>query len=118
MITAHGAQIMESRILTVSTLVALGACIEQRAKFKALFGDSVEITEALCVEHASTFNFDWAALHLLSAPARSEYERVRAAAWAEYERVTAAAWAEYDRVTAAAFARAYINDQPVYTKSR
>ena len=111
MITAHGAQIMESRILTVSTLVALGACIEQRRAFRRTFGVSVRVTEALCVEHASTFNFDWAALHLLSAPARSEYERVRAAARAEYERVEAPALAEYERVTAAAFARAYINDK-------
>ena len=121
-----------SRTLTISTFAALGACGPQRTKFQKLFGDSVEITEALCVAHAATFNFDWAASHLLSASARAEYDRVEAAAWAEYDRVEAAARAEYDRVTAparaeyerveaaaraeyervtaAAFARAYNNE--------
>ena len=36
------------------------------------------------------------------APARAEYEKVRAPAWAEYEKVRAPAWAEYGKVMDAA----------------
>ena len=103
---------MNSRTLTLTTLKKKGACKGQVALFRTMFGQSVEITEALCVEHAAAFNWGWAAENLLTAPARAEYDRVRAPAWAEYDRVTAPALAEYERVRAAAWARAYIGDKP------
>jgi cell division septum initiation protein DivIVA len=125
---------MTSRTLTLATLKKKGACKEQVALFRKMFGKSVEITEALCVEHAAVFSWGWAAENLLkaaalaeyervtaparaeyervTAAARAEYERVKAAARAEYERVKAPAWAEYQRVTAATWARAYIGDKP------
>ena len=80
-----------SRTLTLAQLK--GTCAQQRALFRKLFGTSVEVTEALAVEHADSFDWTWAANKLLSAPARAEYEKVRAAAWAEYDKVRAAAWA-------------------------
>ena len=102
---------MTSRTLTLATLKKKGACKEQVALFRKMFGRSVEITEALCVEHAAVFSWGWAAENLLTAPAWAKHERVTAAALAECHRVTAPAWAEYDRVTAAAWARAYIGDK-------
>jgi hypothetical protein len=114
---------MNSRTLTLTTLKKKGACKEQVALFRKMFGRSVEITEALCVEHAAVFSWGWAAQNLLTAPAwaecervtapaLAEYQRVRAAALTEYQRVRAAALAEYQRVTAPAWARAYIGDTP------
>jgi hypothetical protein len=114
---------MTSRTLTLATLKKKGACKEQVALFRKMFGRSVEITEALCVEHAAVFSWGWAAENLLTAAALAEYQRVRAAALAKYQRVmaaalaefgrvTAAALAEYERVKAAAWARAYIGDKP------
>lgn len=95
--------------ITLRILKAKGACESQCKRFAALFPDEgVEITEALCIKHADEFNWDWAAQHLLKAPALAEYERVRASAWAEYERVTASASAEYKRVMASAFAKIYL----------
>jgi cell division septum initiation protein DivIVA len=124
---------MTSRTLTLATLKKKGACKEQVVLFRKMFGKSVEITEALCVEHAAVFSWGWAAENLLTAAALAEYQRVRAAAlaeyqrvtaaalaecervtapaWAEYARVTAAALAEYERVKAATWARAYIGDK-------
>jgi hypothetical protein len=110
------------RTLKLSQLIAAKACQSQVDKFRARFGESVEVTRELCESVASEFDFDWAAANLLSAPARAEYERVTAPAQADYERVTAPAWAEYarvraparaeyERVRAAAFADAYINDK-------
>jgi cell division septum initiation protein DivIVA len=123
---------VNSRTLTLATLKKKDACTDQLALFRKMFGESVEITEALCAEHAGMFSWNWAANHLLTAPALAEYERVKAQAWAEYERVTAPAlaeyqrvtapalaeyqrvrapaWAEYERVKAQAWARAYISD--------
>jgi len=110
--------------VTKALLKRLGACEAQREKFAELFPRGVVVTEALCVEHAQEFNWDWAANHLLSPEAQAEYnrvtaprscrirslrrraaaeyDRVRALAWAEYNRVTAPAQAEYNRVTAPA----------------
>ena len=124
---------MNSRTLTLATLKKKGACSEQVALFRKLFGKSVEITEALCAEHAKAFSWEWAAGNLLTAAACVEYRHVTAAAWAEYDRVVAPAWAEclrvaaaaleeykrvaaaacaeYQRVTAAAWARAHISDK-------
>ena len=99
-----------SRTLTLETLKAKRACAEQLRLFESMFGQSVEVTEALCVEVSAKFGFAWAAEHLLSPDAWAEYKRVKASAWAEYKRVKASAWAEYERVTAPAFARAYIGD--------
>jgi len=90
--------------ITSRKLKLLGACRPQIALFKELGGDTKKITRALCLKHASQFNWTWAAQHLLSPPACAEYERVRAPAWVEYERVQAPAWAEYKRVQAPAWA--------------
>jgi len=91
--------------VTSALLRRKGACRDQTDKFVALFPKGIEITEALCVQHAQVFNWDWAAENLLPKAARVEYERVKASAWAEYDRVMASAWAEYDRVTAPAWAQ-------------
>ena len=100
--------------ITSEFLRSKGACENQVKLFESLSGDSLELTEALCVEHANKFDWEWAARNLLSdaawaeyervcAPARAEYVRVRDAARAEYERVRDPAWAEYERVCAATF---------------
>src|SRR6185295_17160384 len=90
------------RTLTLAQLKAAGACANQRALFEKTFGTRVEITEALCLEHAASFGWGWASAHLLSPAAQAEYDRVTAPAWAEYDRVCASAQAEYNRVTAPA----------------
>ena len=91
-----------SRTLTLETLRAKHACAEQVKRFKATFGESVEITEALCASVATQFDFNWVAENLLSPAALAEYQRVTAPALAEYERVKAPALAEYQRVVAPA----------------
>jgi hypothetical protein len=91
--------------ITSKLLRAKRACKAQVDLFKALGGDTLELTEALCVKHASEFDWAWAADNLLSAPAWAEYDRVRASAGAEYDRVVAPARAEYDRVVAPASAK-------------
>ena len=74
--------------ITARKLKLLGACQEQVDNFKELFPSGTVVTVELCVLHAQTFNWNWAAQHLLSAPA----------------------WAEYDRVEASAFAQLYIKE--------
>ena len=125
-----------SRTLTLQTLIDKGACYAQVELFRAKFGESVRVTQRLCVSVADAFDWNWAARHLLSKPARAECGRVTAPARAEYERVTAparaeraeyervtepagaeywrvkaAAQAEYGRVTARTFAKLYNEDK-------
>ena len=123
-----------SRELTLTHLIDANACSKQRELFQDTFGDSVTVTEELCLKHADDFEWSWAAENLLTTPARAEYDKVttparaecdkvKGAAWAEYDKVTdsawaeydkvrTAAWAEYDKVKASAFARANISQMP------
>ena len=101
--------------ITLKQLTELNACGPQITTFKRLFGEEVSVTLKSAVKYAHVFNWNWAAVNLLTRKAWAEYERVTAQAWAEYERVTdpalaeyarvkAPAWAEYERVTAPAWA--------------
>lgn len=65
---------MNSRILTLETLVRLRACREQIARFQRLFGDHVEVT----IERASQpdvegFDFSWAVERLLRPEIQGEF---------------------------------------------
>ena len=91
-----------SRTLKIAQLK--GACADQRALFRKTFGASVEVTEALAIEHAALFDWAWAAENLLSAPARAEYDKACAPAWAKYDKACAPAWAEYVKACAPALA--------------
>jgi len=75
--------------ITARLLRSKGACDKQVQKFHALWPRGVRPTLELAAEHASTFDWSWAAQHLLSALASAEYNRVKAPAWAEYQRVKA-----------------------------
>lgn len=99
-----------SRELRCSQLTRLGACAEQRAAFRARFGRAVQVTEDVCVAHASVFDWTWAAEHLLGPDAWAAYKAVEADALAAYKAATADAWAAYEAAQARAFARAYISD--------
>ena len=105
-----------SRSLTLAQLVAANACKHQRNLFAKLFGESVEVTEALCVEHVATFDWDWAGSHLLSAPAWAECDKARAAARAEYDKACAAARAECDKACAPARAEYDKARAPAWTE--
>ncbi len=90
------------KTITLTQLRNAGACKDQRVKFAEMFGESVEITEELCVKHAQDFSFPWASKNFLTAQARAEYDRVMAQAQDEFDRVMAQAQDEFDRVTAQA----------------
>ena len=64
-------------IVTAALLKRKGACPEQYALFVKTFGKStrVKITAALCVKHASKFDWNWAAAHLLPPPLWAEYNK-------------------------------------------
>ena len=94
--------------ITLAMLKKNGACADQAAEFARRFGDGVEVTESDCVSVASVFDWDWAAQHFLTAPARAAYDEATAAAGAAYDEATAAAWAAYSEARARAFARAAV----------
>ena len=80
------------------------ACYRQRILFKEKFGDEVKVSVALARGVAKDFNWDWAADHLLSAPALAEYKKVRVLAQTDYETVRGLAWADYEKVRELALA--------------
>ena len=129
---------MKQATITLVRLYDVGACKKQCDKFQALFGESVTFRSkrkfiAACIEHASTFDFSWAAGVFLNTAACVEYARVTRSAFAAYhhatvqrstlpERIAAslsaaldgarvAAFLAYERVRAIAFAEAYWNQE-------
>ena len=68
------------RLLTVADLKKVGDCEEQTERFRELFGAEVLVTVELAAKHASDFDWNWAAMKLLSAPARAAYEAAMAPA--------------------------------------
>lgn len=97
----------KSRTLTMATLRKKGACRDQIALFRELFGTRVEVTEALAAEHAGQFIAAWAADHLLSRQARATYDTAMAQARATYDTARAQARAAYDAAMAHARRAAY-----------
>jgi len=119
--------------ITLKQLQDAGACEEQQKLFKQAFGEQVEISEALAVQYAKVFNWEWAAEHLLSVLGRKAYREAVAAAvkayheavvtaaktYCEaeataakaYDEAVAAAWKTYREARAIAFYRAYVEEQ-------
>ena len=94
--------------ITVDLLRKVEACTQQIQLFEQLFPEGVTPTVALCVEHASKFDWDFAARKFLSAPAWAQYEAAKAPAWAQYEAAKAPALAQYEAATAQAWAEQWI----------
>jgi len=92
--------------ITLKQLQDAGACEEQQKLFKQAFGEQVEISEALAVQYAKVFNWEWAAEHLLSVLGRKAYREAEATAWKTYCEAEAAAWKTYCEAEAPA-AKAY-----------
>ena len=95
--------------ITSSLLRSKGACADQLRLFDLLFPDGVEITEAVCLSVANRFDWDWAAVNLLSRTAVDAYLAAKAPALDVYLVATAtakSAKSAYNAAKATAFARA------------
>ena len=88
--------------ITIRQLIRAGACAEQRAKFRALFDTSVEVTEELAIQHARMFDWDWAADNLLPEDAWEAYDQAKASAREARGRAQETAWEAYDQAKAIA----------------
>ena len=65
--------------IALAMLRAKHACADQLKEFERLFGDTpVTVTEELCVQHASIFDWSWAACNLLTAKQRKAYNAATA----------------------------------------
>lgn len=102
--------------VTYTQLRRLGACRHQLAEFKQRYPKGVEITEAACLAVFDVFNWNWAALYLLSAPALEAYNRIRAPAREDYNRAIASAREAYNR--AKAYHRAKAAAQEAYNRAK
>src|SRR3990167_9570805 len=90
--------------ITIEMLCEKSACGPAITTFADLPPDGIDITEAACLAEFDKWDWDWAAQHLLNAPARAKYDRVNVQAWAECKRVKEQAWAEYQQITAKSWA--------------
>ena len=82
--------------ITLHELLILNACDEQLNLFKALFGESVELTEEIMRKHGAMFDVDWLATRILSPQQRADYEPKFKLLDAEYWAKRAPTDAEYD----------------------
>ena len=88
--------------ITLKQLEKLGACELQVLKFREFFGDSVEVTQELCLEHANAFNWCWVAIKLASAGALKEFRRAIADELMELNRALDVAHERYSQITVSA----------------
>lgn len=106
--------------ITAAKLESLKACSAQIATFRELFGEGpAPMTVETAVEYADTFDWDWAAQHLLDhsarrtynetlAPIRRTYYEARAPILRAYDAARAPIRRTYNEGKARAFAEAYI----------
>ena len=90
--------------ITAAELRAKHACEVQVRQFEALFPNGVEITSELCVQHACSFDWSWAAKNFLPPGKYADYELKHAWLWADCRAEHAALYADYEAKIAALFA--------------
>ena len=88
--------------ITLKQLRLKGACWEQADLFKAAFGEAVEVTMDNALKYADKFDWQWAAEHLLPAPAETAYWEARATAEKAYLEAMATALKAYEEARATA----------------
>ena len=81
--------------ITAALLRAKYACEIQVRQFEALFPNGVEITSDLCVLHADSFDWGWAAKNLLPPDKYADYKAKTVPRYADYEVKVAALFADY-----------------------
>ncbi len=82
-------------IITLKQLKRQRACSGEASRFEKLFGARVRITKKLCLEHAQSVDWNWAAWHLLGGDARGDYLAATQPAWVVYLAGTQSAWEGY-----------------------
>ena len=76
---------------------------DQLRTFEELFGEGpVTVTEEMCLQHASVFDWDWAARNLLSPRQRKAYKAATAPAREARDAATASAQETHDATLASA----------------
>ena len=89
--------------ITRKFLESNGACREQLDVLFEEFPAGGEVTLENCLRAATLrIDFDWAASHLLSAPAEKAYWEAKATAEKAYQEAKATAWKAYREANAAA----------------
>jgi hypothetical protein len=78
--------------ITLRQLRKWGACEPQVELFKQLFGEEVELTEALVLEHGPKFDLNWIAEKIMTPERLEAYQKAIAPAEEAYEKATAAAF--------------------------
>ena len=90
--------------VTVKHLKAKDACPGQVDLFAATFPDGMLLTEEnLLTAARAGLNLEWAAFHLLPAPAYRAYDEAIAPAYRDYDEALATARKTYDVAEAPAF---------------
>lgn len=82
--------------ITVEMLKTADVCATARSRFEDLFPDGVEVTRELCLQHASAFDWDWAAENLLPKSAWDVYDAAVEPALDVYDAAVKSAWDAYD----------------------
>jgi hypothetical protein len=91
-----------NKIIKLSTLVEKKACTKQVDLFRKMFGEQVELTLELTLDHAQNFSVDWCAEKLLTFAALKAYNEATGPVLKAYAEATGPAWKAYDEATATA----------------
>jgi hypothetical protein len=92
--------------ITAKQLESLGASREQLDMLRALFGESIEVTEEACVAVADKFDWYCVVESLLSKEGQRVFHEMVTPARLACDEAIVAAWRAYREAMARAFARA------------
>ena len=92
-----------ANIITLDMLINKKACQEQIDLFKQCFGESVEITEDLCLKYSNEFHINWLIDNMLNEEQRELYYTIQAPAWKKYLAIQESVYEEYKAIQGPAY---------------
>ena len=99
-----------ANVITLDMLIRKKACSKQVELFKQYFGESVEITEEICIKYSNEFYIDCLAAKMLNEEQLKAYKAIRDPAYEEhkatdvraaleaYEAIEGPAWKKYSAI--------------------
>ena len=92
-----------ANMITLKMLIEKKACQEQVDIFKQYFGESVEITEDICLKYSNEFHINRLIDNMFNEEQRELYYTIQAPAYAAYKATEWQAWKDYIAIEAPAY---------------
>ena len=105
-----------ANVITLDVLIEKKACQDQVDLFKQHFGESVEITEEICLKYYDKFVIERVVVNMLNEEQREAYMVIQGPAWKDYKVIEEPAYEAYNAIVSPANEAYEAIQRPAYTK--